>query len=115
MAILHIASRIDWDAAQRSGEYRISTRGATIDQVGFIHASFPSQLVAVAEFLYADLEDELCVLVMDEHTIRAAGTPVAIEDCGDGAAFPHIYGPIDPAWVTDVRPASFDGDGRFQF
>lgn len=114
MTILHLARRADWEAAQRSGEYRISTRDATLDDVGFIHASFPHQLATVAECAYADADDELCVLVMDETAIRAAGTPVEVEDCGDGDAFPHIYGPIDPVWVTEVRTAGFE-NGRFEF
>lgn len=115
MTIVHLARRSDWDAGQRSGEYRTSTRGVTVDDVGFIHASFPHQLAAVAEFAYADTDEELCVLVMDEDTIRAAGTPVMIEDGGCGERYPHIYGPIDPAWVTDVLPARFGEDGRFRF
>lgn len=115
MTILHLARRVDWNDAQSSGEYRISTRGATIDQVGYIHASFPDQLATVAEAIYADADDEFCVLVMDEEAIRAAGTPVVVEDCGCGQSYPHIYGPIDPAWVTEVRPASFTADGQFRF
>lgn len=35
------------------------------------------------------------------------------EDGGDGTLYPHVYGPIDPAWVTEVRPARFDESGRF--
>lgn len=115
MTILHLARRADWDAARSSGEYRISTRDATVDQVGFIHASFPDQLAAIAESFYADADDELCVLVMDEKAIRATGTPVVVEDGGCGERYPHIYGPIDPAWVMEVRPAGFSADGRFRF
>lgn len=113
--ILHLARRADWDAALTSGSYRVSTRGATLDQVGFIHASYPHQVAAVAEFVYADDDAELCVLVLDSDAIRAAGTPVRDEDGGDGTAYPHIYGPIAPAFVTDVRPAGFDAEGRFSF
>lgn len=115
MTILHLARRTDWDAAKRVGEYRVSTLGATLDDVGFIHASFPHQLATVAETFYADTSDALCVLEIDEDAIRAAGTPVVVEDGGGGEQFPHIYGPIDPAWVTDVRPAGFGDDGRFEF
>ena len=113
MTILHIARRADWDEALRSGSYRVSTLGATLDRVGFIHGSFPDQVAQVAEFLYADEDDELCVLVLDEDAIRAAGTEVRLEDGGDGTLYPHVYGPIDPAWVVDVRAAGFDEAGRF--
>ena len=83
MTILHIARRADWDDALRSGSYRVSTLGATIDRVGFVHGSFPDQVAQVAELLYADTDDELCVLVLDEHAVRAAGTEVRLEDAGD--------------------------------
>lgn len=115
MTILHLALRTDWVDAQRGGEYRVSTLGRTLDDVGFIHASYPHQLAAVAETFYSRAGGTLCVLVMDEETIRAAGTPVVVEDDGSGEEFPHIYGPIDPAWATEVRPATFGEDGRFQF
>ena len=75
MTILHIARRADWDDALRSGSYRVSTLGATIDRVGFVHGSFPDQVAQVAELLYADTDDELCVLVLDEH---AAGRTVTV-------------------------------------
>ncbi len=44
MTILHIARRADWDESLHAGAYRVSTRGANLDQVGFIHASFPEQV-----------------------------------------------------------------------
>jgi uncharacterized protein (DUF952 family) len=39
---------------------------------------------------------------------------VVEEDGGTGELFPHVYGPIDPAWVVDVLPAGFDEGGRFR-
>ena len=115
MAILHVAHRADWEAALAEGSYRVSTRGASLDDVGFIHASYPHQLAVVAEFVYAGDEAELCVLVLDPGLIRAAGTPVLDEDGGDGELYPHVYGPIEPTFVTDVLPARFDTDGAFRF
>lgn len=116
MAILHLAHREDWDAAVAAGDiYDISTRGASREDVGFIHASYAHQLSAVAEFVYAGDTAELCVLVLDAAAIRAAGTAVVDEDGGDGELYPHIYGPIEPGFVTEVRPAAFDAAGRFHF
>ncbi len=115
MTILHLAHRDDWDAAATSGSYRVSTRGATLDEVGFIHASYPQQLAALAELVYADDDSELCVLVLDDDAFRSSGTRVQDEDGGDGELFPHIYGPIEPAFVVDVLPAGFDDAGRFRF
>ena len=113
--IFHLAHRDEWDTASATGRYATSTRGASLDEVGFIHASYEHQLSPVAELVYADDEAELCVLVLDADAIRAAGTPVVDEDGGDGELYPHIYGPITPAFVTDVRPAGFDAEGRFRF
>jgi uncharacterized protein (DUF952 family) len=115
MEILHLARRADWDRAQRAGRYRISTRGRTLEEVGFVHAALREQLTGVAEAFYADDADELCVLVMDDARIRASDVRVVFEDGGDGRLYPHIYGPIQPDWVVDVLPAHFDVDGRFVF
>lgn len=110
-----MAHQADWDAAATSGAYRISTRGASLDDVGFIHASYPDQVQAVAEYAYAGDDDALCVLVLDPDRIRAAGTPVVDEDGGNGVLYPHIYGPIEPGFVVEVRPAAFDEAGVFRF
>lgn len=115
MEILHLARRVDWDAACATGAYRISTRGATLDEVCFIHASLRSQLPAVAEFAYRDETEALVILVMDDDEIRAAGVEVRYEDGGAGEHYPHIYGAIDPSWVHETRPAHFGEDGRLRF
>jgi uncharacterized protein (DUF952 family) len=113
VTILHLADRSEWEAAVTSGEYRTSTRGAGLDDLGYIHASYPHQLARVAESAYADHDGELCVLVIDEGLVDADGVTVIDEDGRDGELFPHIYGPIRPSWVVDVRRAWFDDDGRF--
>lgn len=110
-----MARRSDWDAALASGSYRVSTRGASLDDVGFIHASYPHQVRAVAEFVFAGDAEPLCVVVLDPERIRARGTRVVDEDGGDGELYPHIYGPIEPDVVTDVLPACFDAAGAFSF
>lgn len=111
--ILHLTAKSDWDTAIERGSYRVSTRGRSLDDVGFIHASTPDQLRAVAEFVYAGHDDELVVLIMDDDAIRSTGTPVRYEDGGDGELYPHIYGPIRPTDVTEILSAGFDSQGRF--
>lgn len=113
MTILHLALQSDWEAALGSGEYRTSTRGATLDQVGYIHASYPEQLTGVAEFVYAGSDAALCVLVIDERRVAAAGVRIVEEDGGDGGLYPHIYGPLRPEFVIEVIPAAFDAQGAF--
>ncbi|WP_061960765.1 DUF952 domain-containing protein [Demequina flava] len=112
MSIYHLAHVADWTAAVNDGRYTVSTRGADLAQVGFIHASHAHQVSTVAEFLYADDPEELCVLEVDTEAAIAAGVELIEEDGGEGEFFPHIYGAIDPNWVTRVWPARF-ADGRF--
>jgi uncharacterized protein (DUF952 family) len=117
MSILHIAYLTDWEDALDADAYRVSTRGASLDDVGFIHASKNrEQATRVAQFVYADDEEPLVVLVVDDVAIEASGTSLIYEDGGDGDGelFPHIYGAIDPKWVREVLPASFV-EGEFRF
>ncbi len=100
--ILHLALRTDWDAARESGVYPWSTRGLTVEQVGYVHASFEHQWRGVRERFYADLrDDELILLVVDESRLSS---PVVVERL-DGAPddFPHVYGPLEVTAVVDTR------------
>ena len=112
--ILHVARAADWSAAVEAGSYRWSTRAVTLDEQGFIHCSTPEQVARVASFVYAGNSDPLVVLVLSEDVVTASGIELRYEDGGTGELFPHIYGPIDLDWVTDVRPAHFD-DGAFVY
>ncbi|MEU0571097.1 DUF952 domain-containing protein [Nonomuraea sp. NPDC005983] len=95
MSILHLAVAADWAAAQPAGEYRVSTLGHTLDQVGFIHCSRDAdQLRTVHAGFYADVTEPLVVLRIDP-----AGLDVRVE-----GGFPHLYGPLPLASVTAVTP-----------
>jgi uncharacterized protein (DUF952 family) len=102
--ILHITERPLWDVAREHGEYRMSTRGRTLAQEGFIHCSTRAQLVSVAAVLYGSYEgpDELVVLVVDPARLDV---PVKYEAPEPGAEkFPHVYGPIPVGAVVRVEP-----------
>ncbi|MFJ7132546.1 DUF952 domain-containing protein [Streptomyces fungicidicus] len=104
MYILHITERSSWEAAREHGEYRMSTRGRTLAQEGFIHCSTRAQLPSVAAFLYGSYEgpDELVVLVIDPGLLDV---PVKYEAPEPGAErFPHVYGPIPVDAVVQVEP-----------
>ena len=93
MTIYHAALPADWLAAQAVGSYRISTRGRSLDDEGFIHASHAGQVERVANAYYTDV-DELTLLAIDP---EALGAPVIDESPTgdpDDERFPHIYGPI---------------------
>jgi uncharacterized protein (DUF952 family) len=90
--ILHAALPDDWAEALRHGQYRISTRGVSLEQEGFIHCSRPHQVEAVVTRFYADVP-ELVLLTIDPDRLDA---PVVDEPPADGIdeLFPHVYGPI---------------------
>ncbi len=106
--LLHITERTAWENARQTGSYRMSTRGMSLDQQGFIHCSLPHQLRGVAETVYTGVDD-LVVLVIDQASLPAE---VRYEDGGSGDLFPHIYGPLPVTSVTEVIPVTRDATGR---
>lgn len=100
----HIALLDDWIAARAAGDYRISTLGATLAEVGFIHSSQRHQLDGVATRFYADVTEPLVALEIDPTRVTV---PVRLEPvAGPGSEeFPHIYGPLPISAVLRVIPA----------
>ena len=98
--IHHLALADDWAAAFTVGEYRMSTRGLTIDDVGFIHCSTRDQVESTANLFYADL-DQLVLLTIDQSSV---GSPIRFEppSADSSDLFPHIYGPLPIAAVVDA-------------
>jgi uncharacterized protein (DUF952 family) len=106
--ILHIAFVDQWEAAREAGSYRWSTRGMSLDDgATFIHASRPDQVALVANFVYADVAEPLCLLVIDTQRLVSA---LCEEPVGE-QLFPHIYGPLNLDAVVDVRPYHRGPDG----
>jgi len=102
MRIFHIATASDWQTAKRSGTYTTSTRGRTLDEEGFIHASRSDQWPRVREAVYADVAEPLVLLVIETGLLDV---PVVEEEVpGTGETFPHLYGPLPPAAVVQVVP-----------
>ena len=101
MVILHLTEPGLWQDAQRAGSYTWSTRGAGLDEVGFIHCSFLHQLEAVANRVYADWDGPLMLLELDPQQIPAE---IRVENLDGGTEdFPHIYGPLPIAAVKAVH------------
>jgi uncharacterized protein (DUF952 family) len=95
--LLHIALARDWAAAQAAGEYRVSTRGLSLDDVGFIHCSADeAQAAGVVAAFYADVDEPLVVLHIDP---ARTGAEVRVE-----GGFPHLYGPLPVDAVVAVVP-----------
>ena len=109
--IFHLALADDWRAAEERGEYRVSTRGASLDDVGFLHASHGHQVAGVAQRYYADVTEELVLLVIDPDRLDV---PLVEEvPPGGDEAFPHIYGPLPVSAVVEVRAVDRTADGGF--
>jgi glutathione S-transferase len=93
--IYHLALAADWEAAQSVGEYRTSTAGQTLDEVGFIHCSHADQVADTAGRFYAG-RDDVVLLTIDQARVPSE---VRVED-----GFPHIYGPLPLDAVVEVAP-----------
>jgi uncharacterized protein (DUF952 family) len=100
--IFHLATAADWTLAQRSGSYTTSTRGRTLAEEGFIHASRADQWQGVRDRFYSDVTEPLLLLVIDTDRLDV---PVVEEEVpGTGDCYPHVYGPLDPAAVLRAVP-----------
>ena len=99
--IYHIATAADWAQARRDGQYTMSTRGRTLAEEGFIHASTAAQAAPVANAFYQGVPD-LVLLVIDTERV---GPELRYELVpGQPDPYPHIYGPLNLDAVLDVRP-----------
>jgi glutathione S-transferase len=99
--IYHIAAAADWAQARRDGQYTMSTRGRTLAEEGFIHASTAEQVPLVADAFYRDAPD-LVLLVIDTERV---GSPIRYEQVpGQPDPYPHIYGPLNLDAVVETRP-----------
>jgi uncharacterized protein (DUF952 family) len=108
--IYHIATASDWEQARRDGEYTMSTRGTTLEQQGFIHASTLRQVMPVANTIYAGDRD-LVLLVIDETKVAAEIRYEPVP--GSDTPFPHIYGPLNIDSVVETLPMEPDAQGLF--
>lgn len=99
--LFHVAFGRDWEAAKEVGEYRVSTRGRTLAEEGFLHASYAHQWQGVRDAYYGDVTEPLVLLEVDPGLLDV---PVVDEVPAGGAeAFPHVYGPLPVAAVVAVR------------
>ncbi|MCS6840657.1 MAG: DUF952 domain-containing protein [Roseiflexus sp.] len=81
---------------------------------GFVHCTEGEELMAhVANALYRQTPGDFVLLVIDVDKLTA---PVRWErPSGADAAplFPHIYGPINPEAIIEVRRIERDANGAF--
>jgi uncharacterized protein (DUF952 family) len=111
--LYHIATAPDWDRARQEGEYRTSTRGRTLSEEGFIHASTAAQVLPVANAVYLNEQQDLVLLVLDTSRIAAEIRREPVPGWAD--PFPHIYGPLNVDAVIRVVPLERDAAGSFRW
>ncbi len=108
MTLQHVAFESDWQAAQATGTYPVSTRGRIVAEEGFIHCSGSAeQLEGVLGRFYADVTEPLLLLTIDEGSLERHGLDVRYEPAvlGGDELFPHVYGGELPvACVSEVSP-----------
>ncbi len=100
--IYHLALASDWAEAQQAGEYAISTRGRTLADEGFIHASRVDQWPAIRDRFYADVTASLVLLEIDPNRLASPLVVEFVAEAGD--SFPHIYGPLNLDAVLQATP-----------
>jgi glutathione S-transferase len=89
--IYHLALADDWRDAKARGVYERSTRGQSLQEVGFIHASGADQVEATYGRFYADA-GEVLLLTIDPGRLSAPLRWEPAPESGEG--FPHIHGPL---------------------
>ncbi len=101
-----MAHEADWRAAQKSGAYA----GSPDDlRDGFIHFSAAEQIRGSASKHRAGQTDLLLIC----YETSLFGDELKWE--GKVALFPHIYGKLDPAKASSVRPLPLGADGLHVF
>jgi uncharacterized protein (DUF952 family) len=105
--LFHIVDRDVWADARESGEYRPES----LEREGFVHCSFPEQVVGVANARYREVEN-LCVVEL----ASAQLDEIRVEDSyGEGRVFPHVYGPLPTKAEVAVHELHRDTGGNWTF
>lgn len=90
----------------------MSTKGRTLAEEGFIHASTVDQVAPVANMFYKGMPG-LIVLVIDVGRVQPQ---IRYEDVpGFAEPFPHIYGPLNTDAVVEALRLKQDPDGNYSF
>ena len=111
-SFLHLTTKQAWEDALQVGTYALSTKGKTLEEVGFIHGSFADQVEEVAGFVFAGSTEELVLLHLNVDTFASHGIEVRVEEASNGRSYPHIYGAIPCELVDAVSEAHMNADNK---
>ncbi|MBI3212522.1 MAG: DUF952 domain-containing protein [Mycobacterium sp.] len=107
--LVHICGSAEWAAASSAAEYRPES----LDTAGFVHLSTPEQVHLPANRIYAGRTD-LVLLYLNPGLL---GAPVrwepGVPTDPRSMLFPHLYGPLPIAAVTNVTSYVPGPDGLF--
>jgi uncharacterized protein (DUF952 family) len=104
-ATLHLVPEARWNARDPGAPY---TPERYADE-GFVHCTDgDEEMLRTANRFYRDDPQPFLLLTVD---LDATGSPWRFDEAG--SPYPHVYGPIAPEAVTDVRRFARDGDGTF--
>jgi uncharacterized protein (DUF952 family) len=112
VSFLHLTTRQAWEDALKVGTYSLSTKGKTLEEVGFIHGSFADQVEEVAGFVFAGSTEELVLLHLNIDKLASNGIEVRVEEARNGKSYPHIYGAIPCELVDRVSEAHMNQEDR---
>lgn len=107
--VWHLTDPDTWADARSRGVLTGSTRGVTIAEVGFLHASHADQLALVTSVVHADITGPMVALGIDVDLLAQHGLELREEPGGpdDPTLFPHVHGGDVPlAVVTEVVPVT---------
>ena len=102
---LHLVPEATWLGHDPAAPYLPAAYGDD----GFVHCTDGDvEMVAVANRFYRDDARPFLLLTLD---LERTGSPWRFDDLA--RRYPHVYGPIDPASVLEVRRMARDADGAF--
>ncbi|MEJ0072968.1 MAG: DUF952 domain-containing protein [Candidatus Saccharibacteria bacterium] len=109
--IVAISTEELWKGSQKTGQYVQSTIDSTLEDVGFIHCTFPDQTLETANKHFLARNDIL-LLFIDMDKVKS---PVKIEAALSGrpGLFPHIYGALNTDAVFAQSELKKNAEGRF--
>jgi uncharacterized protein (DUF952 family) len=103
---LHLVPETTWIAHDPSVPYL----PAAYPEDGFVHCTDGDEaMLAVANRFYRDDPRAFLLLTVD---LDLAGSPWRFDD--PAGIYPHVYGPIDPACVLEVRRMRRGAGGVFE-
>jgi uncharacterized protein (DUF952 family) len=108
---LHLTTKQAWVDALKVGTYSLSTKGKTLEEVGFIHGSFADQVEEVASFVFAGSTEDLVLLHLEIDKLESHGILVRVEEASNGKSYPHIYGALPCELVDRVSEAHMSAQG----